>query len=153
MERSWRSASSTCYTKTNNFHNSYQFIPVSCLKHNSRNCSATSSLHFALLFPSKLVPQFPTRTHLHCVSVVSGAQQGYRAMPLGQRPGLETFPPSHLDIRKRVPSIHGSDFSQNSYGKQESQGELHKSVQEFGNQNSPTEFRLEQTINRSALCN
>lgn len=51
-----------------------------------------------------------------------GGQQTYRAIGLGQRPFLEAPFPSHLrdlDVRKRVPSSQGSE---NSYGKQDSQG-------------------------------
>lgn len=67
-------------------------------------------------------------------------QQSYRTVPLGgvgahhhhhhhhQRAALDAAPfapPPHLDVRKRVPSMHGSEFSsQGSYGKQESQGEF-----------------------------
>lgn len=55
MERSWQYPPNTCYPeKTISIipTNSYRF---SCLQHNSRNCSATSSQHFALLF-HKLAP-------------------------------------------------------------------------------------------------
>lgn len=95
---SWLLASNTCYPqKENNFDNSYHLIPVSCLEHNSRNSSATSSPHFALLlFPKNIIGPaiWSTHTVSHlflCGSRYAAGLQGYASGPKARLGGFPTL--------------------------------------------------------------